>query len=178
MRECCRIRGVDAPSTALWKFLKSRKKENLLGYIIDKLFYLLRLYGICFSCWITHFNFIFQVFFSNKGKKSLIKKILFYKGVLDHFFSEIAIWKCSKNNEKKSKGAPDNLSGLVTSQATFNSISGRSTDRRRVLLWTNFSLFFWALSYGYLRKKWSSNPLFLFFDFISDSDGVCHDGSG
>ena len=30
----------------------------------------------------------------------------------------------------------------MTSQATFNSISGRSADRGRVLLWTFFSSFF------------------------------------
>jgi len=37
---------------------------------------------------------------------------------------------------------PDNLSGLVTSQATFNSISGRSADRRRVLLIGLFFIIF------------------------------------
>ena len=46
---------------------------------------------------------------------------------------------------------PDNLSGLVTSQATLNSISGRSTDRRRVLLWTFFHYFF--SSFKWLSQK-------------------------
>jgi len=100
--------------------------------------------------------------------------------MLDHFFSEIAIWKSLKNNEKKVQRStllrsadrpevefkvacdvtrPDKSSGLVTSQGTLNPISGRSADRRRVLLWTFFSLFFKLFQMAISEKKWSSIPL-------------------
>jgi len=53
---------------------------------------------------------------------------------------------------------PDNLSGLVTSQATFKPISGRSADRRRVLLRTLFHYFF--SSFKWLsHKKMVKNPI-------------------
>jgi len=45
----------------------------------------------------------------------------------------------------------DNLSSLVTSQATLNSISGQSADRRRVLLWTFFHYF--LSSFKWLSQK-------------------------
>jgi len=98
------------------------------------------------------------------------------------FFSEIAIWKSSKNNEKKSKGAPfydkpiaqkSSLKLPVTSQGQIicralwrhRQLQTRFPGDRLIVEGCSFGLFFiifWALSNGYLRKKWSSTPYEMF----------------
>jgi len=107
-------------------------------------------------------------------------------GYLTIFFWDSHL-KELKNNDKKSKGAPvydqpiarKSSSKLpvtsllmwqgwvVTSQATLNSISGRTADRIWVLLWTFFHYF--LSSFKWLsQKKWSSTPFDKLAFYVSD----------